>query len=33
MVNGKQMTLLWHMDDLKISHANISKVTRMITWL
>ena len=33
MVNGKQMKIKWHADDLKISHSKISEATRIITWL
>ena len=33
MVNGKYMTITWHVDDLKISLTESRKVTRMITWL
>ena len=28
MVNGKQMTVCWHVDDLKVSHVDPIKVTR-----
>ena len=27
------MTITWHVDDLKISHAKSSEVTMMITWI
>ena len=33
MVHGKQLTVVWHVDDLKISHVSPKVVTRMITWL
>jgi Reverse transcriptase (RNA-dependent DNA polymerase) len=33
MVHGKQLTVVWHVDDLKISHASEQVVTRMINWL
>jgi hypothetical protein len=33
IVNGKQLTVVWHVDDLKISHQDHNVVTRMITWL
>ena len=33
MVDGKQLTIVWHVDDLKISHVSEKTVTRMITWL
>ena len=33
MVNGTQMTVIWHVDDLKISHAQHTEVTKMIGYL
>jgi hypothetical protein len=33
MVQGKQFTLLWNVDDLKISHMDYDEVTSMINWL
>ncbi len=27
MVNGKQMTVCWHVDDLKVSHVNPGEIT------
>ena len=33
MVNGKQLTITWHVDDLKISHVNRNVVSNTITWL
>ena len=33
MINGKQMMLVWHMDDMKISHISAKAVTHMIKWL
>ena len=33
MVNGKQCTILWHVDDLKISHVDASVVSDVISWL
>ena len=33
IVRGKQLTLVWHVDDIKISHVKYSVVTRMISWL
>lgn len=33
MVHGKQLTVIWHVDDLKISHVSKNVITRMITWL
>ena len=32
IVNGKQMTITWHVDDLKISHVDATKVTAVIEW-
>jgi hypothetical protein len=33
MVAGQQMTLCWHVDDMKISHRRSSAVDDMILWL
>ena len=33
MVNGKQLTAVWHVDDLKISHVDSKVVDQMIDWL
>ena len=33
MIGGKQLTVLWHMDDLKISCVKANEVTKMIQWL
>ena len=33
IVDRHQLTVVWHVDDLKISHQNENVVTRMITWL
>ena len=30
LVNGKQMTATWHVDDIKISHVKSSKFTNLI---
>ena len=30
MVNGKQITIVWHVDDLQISHVNKNVVTQLI---
>ena len=32
-INGKQCTILWHVDDLKISHVDHEVVTEVISWL
>ena len=29
MVNGKQMTICWHLDDLKVTHVEKSAVTAL----
>ena len=33
IVDVHQLTVVWHVDYLKISHQNENVVTRMITWL
>ena len=33
MVNGKQLTVTWHVDDLKISHIKSKVVTGLIEYL
>ena len=33
MINGKQMAVTWHVDDLKVSHASDLKITRLIVFL
>ena len=33
MVNGKQMTVTFHVDDLKISHVDQLELTKMTIWL
>jgi hypothetical protein len=33
MINGKQFTLTWHVDDIKMSHADHKEVTKVIDWL
>ena len=33
IINGKQMTLTWHVDDMKISHVSPDEVTKMIEFL
>ena len=30
LINGKQMTTVWHVDDLKISHVNRFEFTKML---
>ncbi|KAG7340378.1 hypothetical protein IV203_023921 [Nitzschia inconspicua] len=33
MVNGKQLTVTWHVDDLKVSHMQPSVVTEFMEWV
>jgi hypothetical protein len=33
MVNGKQFTITWHVEDLKLSHVDVKVVDEMISWL
>jgi hypothetical protein len=33
MVNGKQLTCVWHVDDIKASHVSTRVVTRLGLWL
>ena len=33
VINGSQMTVTWHVDDLKISHKESDEVTKFITEL
>ena len=33
MIGGKQLTLFWHVENLKISCVDANKVTKMIQWL
>ncbi len=32
-VNGKQLTVLWHVDDVKISHVESEVVGKFIDWM
>jgi hypothetical protein len=32
-INGKQMTVCWHVDDLKVSHVDPAEVTKFGQWL
>jgi hypothetical protein len=32
-VNGKQFTMTWHVDELKLSHVDATVVDEMISWL
>jgi hypothetical protein len=33
VINGKQFTVVWHVDDIKMSHADEKEVSKLITWL
>jgi hypothetical protein len=33
MVNGKQFTITWHVDYLKLSHVDAKEVDSTIEWL
>ena len=33
IVHGKQLTITWHVDDLKVSHKKYQVVSRMVKWL
>ena len=33
IVNGKQLTVVWHVDDLKLSHVDSKVIDQMIEWL
>jgi hypothetical protein len=33
MINGQQMTICWHVDDLFIGHADPKVVTNLLKWL
>ena len=33
MVQGKQLTVVWHVDDLKVSHVSTAILTNMADWL
>jgi hypothetical protein len=33
IVKGKQLTIVWHVDDLKVSHVRALVVTKMADWL
>ena len=32
-INWQQMTICWHVDDLKVSHVDHRQVTKMIKWI
>jgi hypothetical protein len=33
MIDGKQMTLIWHVDDLKVSHVDAFELTKFASYL
>ena len=33
MVDGKQLTVLWHVDDLKVSHMSPKYINDFIQWI
>ena len=33
LINSNQMTIVWHMDDFKISHVDIFEVTKILCLL
>ena len=33
MVNDKQMTVIWHVDDLKVSHVDPKENTKLANWM
>ena len=33
MINGKQMTVAWHLDDLQVSHADPAEITKFANYL
>ena len=33
MISGKQLKVLWHVEDLKISCVDANEVKKMIQWL
>ena len=33
IVNGKQMTVIWHVDDLKVSHVDPKENTKFANWM
>ena len=32
-VNGKQMTVIWHVDDLKVSHVDENENSKFAEWM
>ena len=33
MLNGSQMTVIWHVDDLKLSQKSLWEIIRLVKWL
>ena len=33
MVDGKQLTVCWNVDELKISCVDVNELTKMIQWI
>ena len=33
IINGKQFIIVWHVDDLKMSHKDSKEVTKIIQWI
>ena len=33
MINGNKITVTWHVDDLKVSHHDVFKMTKFVTYL
>ena len=33
IINGSQMTVTWHVDDIKVSHKDYHKITRFLKYL
>ena len=33
MIGGKQFTITWHVDDLKLSHVDKKVIDEMIKWI
>ena len=33
IINGKKMIVMWHIDDIKVSHESETVISRMKKWL
>ena len=33
IIKGEQMTITWHIDDLKTSHVDADEATKLIDWM